>query len=176
VFAIANSESDIRVSLNDESPLHGQHDVRVDFTFRNEGATPWQQWGFVYMGFAHAPVDLSEYSGIRLTFLTDQYREAGIELVSEQSEALDTAECPGVLGVTFYAGEKATVFEIAFEDAQVKGWECADGKTLEGSLSTMLGFNLWVAANGRTPSGLFPDGVTDTGFVQVDDLEFTVAE
>lgn len=167
-----NANSTVQVSINTESPMMGERDLLMSFEYADE-AEPWQQWSSFRVPVAGGVFDARALSGIRLWVRADQPRILRFDLDSPASSA---AEQGIRFGWDVPVTSEATRVELRFETAAVPGWVVDEGRDpgddLEDILQTLSGLVFFPLCAGRDASGQLGPGVTDAGFLQVDDIEF----
>jgi spore coat protein H len=172
VSPLANSSTSIGVSLNEAAPIRGQRDLRFDFTYRNEGAppqNPWGQWTYFPVHLDESPRDVSELSGLRLWLRADSPRALRVDLDSGEYEAADE----GIkFGWEVNVGPEASQVELRFSDAKLPAWAHATADVLSRVLARVENVAFQAACAGRDAEGFLPLGASDTGYLEVDELEF----
>lgn len=165
----SNDASSANVGLNGNGALGGGQDLLMEFTFRDQGTTGWEQWAVVQLRMESSPTDVSALTGIRFTVVTDSAREVRIDLESDNQSAADTGAKLG-----WYVSSDATPRQITvlFADAAIPEWAPSPGDDRDLVLQTIRGLTLNPQVNGRDGNGLLGDGVEDVGILQVDDIEF----
>jgi hypothetical protein len=68
--------------------------------------------------------------------------------------------------------EEPTEVEVLFADLALAFWQEDAGYAVDEGLATTRGLVLEPQCVGRDDTGMLPDGTTDPGFVQIDDIEF----
>jgi hypothetical protein len=66
----------------------------------------------------------------------------------------------------------AKLVEVRFAEAKTESWGGVVNDSLPEVLATMAGLYFQPQCAGRNTSGFLSEGTTDTGFVDIDDLEF----
>jgi hypothetical protein len=162
----------VSVEINTTDSMMGTQDLRLSFEYAN-GDEPYQQWASYGVPLAGGSSDLSSLSGTRLWVRADQARILRLDIDSPQgSDAGNRVR----FGWDVPATEEATQFEVLFADAAVADWVVADGldpgDDLQAVLATATALVIEPGCLGRDETGQLPDGTTDAGFVQIDDIEF----
>jgi spore coat protein CotH len=156
-------------TINSADALSGERSLRIDFEFAN-AEDPWQQTLNYIVPMTNSPHDVSSLTGIRLQLRADQSRELRLELDSTYTTASDDWLRRG-WGVA--VSDVITEVEVRFEDAVLTSWGTDPASTLEEVLSSVIGINFFLIGSGiDEETGFLPDGTTDVGFLEVDDVEF----
>ncbi len=167
-----NPSSTVAQSVNTDGALGGMQDVRLDFEYRDEGANDWEQWMAYSLPFAGAPVDVSGMTGLRLVASTDQERTLRIDLASPAATASDLGVRPGW---EVAVGTEPTEIEVMFADAAVQSWAVEQGldpnDPLEDVLASVTALFFHPYCEGRDLLGFLGEGVSDPGYLQIDDIE-----
>jgi hypothetical protein len=166
-----NPASSVSQISDTEEPLSGKASLRLDFEYRNQ-AKPWEQWIYYSVPFTGGAQDYRARTGLRLRVRADEARVLRVDLESPTQ----TASTRGVrVGWDVPVGPVAKTVELRFEDARVPDWAVSQDLDPKVPLQTILqaitGVALHPYCNGRTGLGFLPEGETDPGFVQVDDVE-----
>ncbi len=168
---MSNAHTTASVQLNTESPISGGKSLRILFSFGNE-EEPWQQWMWYRVPMLPAPTDVSALTGISLKIRSNMAREVRLSLISphnsKTTEGID-------VGWDLPATTTAAEFTVNFADAKVPVWATDPGDDLGLILKTVTTLSFQPACNFRDTGsvlGQLPDGVTDTGWVDIDDITF----
>ncbi len=165
---MSNPNTTSSVELNTTDPISGTQTLRISFDFGNE-TTAWQQWMFYHVPLAAAPQDVTNLTGIRLKVRSNQARTLRFDLLSPNNTAANLGIQVGWdLPVTTAASE----FTVQFANAEVPVWATDPGGKLSDILQTVTGLAFQPICNSRDASGQLPDGVTDNGWVNIDDIVF----
>lgn len=172
-FYGSNPNSTMSVAVNTTSPLAGARDLVMSFEYANEEES-WQQWSYYQVPLAGAPVDLSSMTGIRMLVRSDQSRTLRFNLDS----MAETARMEGIrLGWDVPLTDEPTEVEVLLADAAVQAWAIDQGSDPGDDPAaiirsvTGLVFEPQCIGRGDT-SGQLPEGTTDAGFFEVDEIEF----
>ncbi len=153
--------------INQMAPLAGASDARVEFVYRTDKVTS-STWLNHRIVFKKGPVDLNAFKRVRLRMKTDKPRNVRIELDGQKyktSRHLGWNNLP----VT-PQGVEVTLDLDKMDYATYVTMPPGDNPADVRSAVTALMFT--VDAKGLNAMGFFPDGVTDPGFLQIDDVEF----
>jgi spore coat protein H len=170
----SNPNSTVSVAVNTTEPLGGTQDLVMSFEYANEPDDDWGQWTQFTIPFTSGSVDLSALTGVRLRLKADQARTLRLDIESPNNSARD-------LGVRFGwdvpIGPTAQQVDVLFAEAQVPAWAVDQGvdpgDNLADILSTASGLVFHPQCVGRSDAdGQLPDGTTDPGFLEIDDIEF----
>jgi hypothetical protein len=165
---LANPTSTVGVALNDADPLAGRQTLRIQFSFGDESKA-WQQWLFYRIPFAGSLVDLSNLSGVRLKVRSDERRGLRIDVGSPKNSASDK----GVeFGWNVVADTTAGTVTVLFAEAMVPSWADDPGDSLVEVLQSATGLSFRPQCNHVEGNGHLPAGVTDDGWLDIDDIEF----
>jgi hypothetical protein len=168
--SLSNSATTTRVALAGaaEPALEGLQSLLLSFEYRNEGVVPWSHWINLTLHFQGRPVDLSAYTGIRLTLRTESPRTVRINLESLLYEA-------GVEGIKFgwdvAASDAPLTVELPFAGATLPVWARATQDELAVIRTRIDGLAFQPPCNGRNSGGLLPEGTEDAGFLELDAIE-----
>jgi spore coat protein H len=168
----ANTNSAVSVAVNSVDPMAGAQDVLLSFEYSNE-AEAWQQWSAYVVPVSPSPSDLTSLSGIRLWLRADEARTLRLALDSpESSGANDGIRYGWNVSVT----DQPTQIEVLLADAAIQDWAITEGRDpgddLQDILATTTGLVFEPQCLGRDTAGQLPDGTTDAGFIEMDDIEF----
>jgi spore coat protein H len=167
-----NPASTMTVTVNTTDPMFGSRDLRLAFDYANE-AEPWQQWSYYLVQLAQRPFDVTALTGIRLWARADQPRSLRLDLDSPA----ESAASEGIrLGWDVALTSEPTLIEVRFDAAAVVPWAVDEGRDPgddpRAILAAVTGLSFQPQCVGRDTGGQLPDGETDAGFVDIDDLEF----
>jgi spore coat protein H len=165
---MCNPRSTVAVELNKAEPIDGSQSLRFSFDFGNE-TTAWQQWALYHIPFADGLKDLNTLTGIRFNARTNQDRILRFDLISPN----DTLNNDGVhFGWDLALTTAVQPFEVLFANARIPSWAKDPGDKLTDILATSASISYQPQCNGRGSSGQLPEGTTDNGWVDIDDIEF----
>ncbi len=167
-----NPSSTVEQSVNADGALGGAQDIRLDFEYRDEGDNDWEQWLAFSLPLAGAPVDVTAMTGVRFVTVADRARTLRFDLASPAASNSDLGIRPG-WDVAVRA--EPTQVEVRFAEATVQSWAVDQGldpqDPLESILESVTGFFLHPYCAGRDASGFLGEGVSDPGYLQIDDIE-----
>ncbi|MBN2191264.1 MAG: CotH kinase family protein [Polyangiaceae bacterium] len=172
IGAICNDRSAVAATLHTDSPIAGTADARIDFDFRNEPGQAWSHWVLVDMPLAAGTgfdLNAAEVTGIRLTVKGDRARAMRVDVESPECIQFSGGICFG--WVIQLDGSVQTV-DLPLAEATLPDWATPAGEELVRTMSDVLTLNFRPEPVGRDGSGFLPEDATDTGFVQIDDIEF----
>jgi hypothetical protein len=156
------------VELNDTDPMSGDKTLRMLFEFADE-TTAYQQWAIYHIPLADGPEDLNALSGIRFKARSNEARILRFDLISPN----DTLSNDGVhFGWDLSLTTEAQPFEVLFASAAIPSWAADPGDQLTDILATTASISYQPQCNGRDVSGQLTAGITDNGWIDVDDIEF----
>jgi hypothetical protein len=169
---LCNSNSTVSVAVNTEDPLAGSRDLVMSFEYGNE-TDPWQQWSLYLVPLASGVDDLTGLTGIRMWVRADRARSLRFDIDSPNA----TAASEGIrFGWDVPLTTEAAQVEVLFADAAMPQWAFDQGRApadaLADILATTTGLAFFPQCTGVGPTGLLPEGTTDPGFFEVDDIEF----
>lgn len=165
---LSNPNSTAGVALNDTDAIAGQKSVRIVFNLGDE-AKAWQQWMFYRIPFASPPVDLNQLRGLRVKVRSDELRPLRIDVDSPNNSATND----GVqVGWDAAADTTTKTVSVLFADARVPEWADDPKDSLAAILQTATGLTFRPKCNHVESTGHLPAGVTDNGWVDIDDIEF----
>lgn len=166
----SNPSSTVSCSINRDQPIAGGADLLLRFDYRND-PMPWQQW--IHFSLPLSNGDLSSFTGIRLRTRADRLRTLRVDVESP----LDSSGLEGIhLGWDVPVSPAATLSEVRFADLRVPAWAIAQGRDPADDRAAILASVFGIAFNpsceGRNDHGFLPEGVEDSGYVQIDEIEF----
>jgi spore coat protein H len=165
---MSNANTTSSVELNTETPLSGAKSCRIVFSFGNE-TTIYQQWMSYQVPMATIPTDATALTGVRLLIRSNVARVVRMDMDSPNNPDF----MKGVRrGWDLAVDTTAKPLEVKFADAKTQGWGGVVNDSLPSILSTMAGLIFQPQCVGRDGSGQLPDGSRDTGWVDIDDVEF----
>ena len=168
----ANPTSTVAVSVNTADPMGGDQDLLMSFEYVND-AESWQQWSSYLVPLSGGENDLTTLTGIRMMARSDQVRTLRLNV--------DTPHAASDNEFTRYGWDipltdQATQVEVLFADTALAVWridqQVNPGYTVDEGLATARGLVFEPQCVGRDANGMLPDGTTDDGFIQLDDIEF----
>jgi spore coat protein H len=165
---LCNANSTTSVEVNSTDPISGGQSLRMLTNFGNE-ATSWQQWSLYRIPLT-ASTDLNALTGVRFKARSNVARPIRFDLVSPK----DTL---GADGIHFgwdipLTGDTQTI-EVLFANAKPPTWGKNPGDRLTDILGAITSVDYQPQCVGRADAtGQLPDGKTDNGWIDVDDIEF----
>jgi spore coat protein H len=165
---MSNPATTMSVALNRTSPLSGTQSIRILFNFANE-TEPWQQWLFYTIPVASPPVDVSSYTGVRFKVRSDRARDLRINLKSPKNSRTNEG-----IDVGWYASitTSTETVSVKFANAKTPTWAPDPKDDLTAILQTVTGLSFMPQCSELDTGGQLPAGVTDNGWVDIDDVEF----
>jgi hypothetical protein len=166
---MSNPNTTVVVGLDTTEPISGAQTLRIRFDYRNETAA-WQQWSFVRMALRGAPQDLSGLGGVRFKVRSDQSRGLRLDLFG----SMDAAARQGInFGWDVTSTAATQTVEVRFADAKLPSWaSTAAGTTLAATLVQVEALLFRPMSVGEDSTGQLPAGTSDSGWVEIDDVEF----
>jgi hypothetical protein len=169
---LTNPNSSADVVINEDGAISGGRDVRLSFQYRNE-ASAWNQWLLFSLGLEGGTADVRPFTGVRFRAKADRARTLRVNVESPKQTAQDA----GVMfGWDVPLGPTAASVEVQFANASVQSWAVDQGldphDDLDAVLATVTALAFNVSCVGLDASGFLPQGTTDEGAVELDDLEF----
>ena len=166
---MSNANTTSSVELNTTDPLSGTKSCRVVFSFGNESAIPYQQWMSYSVPTLLIPTDASSLTGIRLRIRSSVPRVVRLEMDSLNNPAA----MQGVRrGWDLSVDTVARTIEVKFAEAETQPWGGVVNDSLPLIQSTVSGLIFQPQCVGRDATGQLPPDVFDTGWFDIDDVEF----
>lgn len=164
---LANPHTTANPTVNQSDPLSGTKTLRIVFDFGDEAAA-WQQWMFYRVPFADGINDLSALTGIRMKVRSNERRVLRLDVDSPKNSKINEGIA---MGWNISVGVETSTVSIAFADAQIPSWAAAPGDNLSDVLRNATALMFRPQCNHLDGTGHLPAGVTDDGWVDIDDLE-----
>jgi hypothetical protein len=165
---MSNPSTTSSVELNTVDPLAGTKSCRVVFSFGNE-STAYQQWMTYLVPTAIIPLDATSLTGIRLRIRSNVPRMVRLDLESPNNpDAIKGVR----RGWDVPAESTAKTVEVKFAEAKTQVWGGVVNDSLPTILATLSGLMFQPQCLYRNGSGQLPPGVEDTGWIDIDDVEF----
>jgi hypothetical protein len=165
---MCNAHSTTDIQLLTSSPLAGTKSCRIAFSFADE-TVAWQQWMTYGVPLDKIPTDVTKLTGIRMTARSNVARTLRLDINSPRNPD----DMKGVRrGWDIPLEAAAKLVEVRFAEAKTESWGGVVNDSLPEVLATMAGLYFQPQCAGRNTSGFLSEGTTDTGFVDIDDLEF----
>ncbi len=169
---IHNSASTVTQAVSDVEPLEGTQDARIDFVFR-DGTQPWDHWIFWSLPFDGGTRDLSGYDSLRFQARANRNRSLRVELTSPEITNASLGVYPGW---DILLSTAPRTYTVALSAAKVPDWAGQQGIDPGDSLAAILSTSTGIAMNpkpvGQKSGGFLGDGIVDSGFVHIDNIEF----
>jgi hypothetical protein len=165
---MCNAHSTTDVQLLTAAPIAGAKSCRIAFSFGNEtmGSQQWMTYG---VPMDKIPTNATKFTGIRLTARSNVARSLRVDIDSPKNPDF----MKGVRrGWDIRLDTTPQTVEVRFADAKTPSWGGVVNDSLPDILASMAGLYFQPQCVGRDGSGLLPAGTNDTGFVDIDDLEF----
>lgn len=164
---MCNDNSKTSVALNKTEPVTGTQSLRMSFNFGNE-AEPWKQWSIYHIPITDGPADLNAYTGIRFKARSNVTRSLRFDLISPN----DSLNNDGVhFGWDLTLKAQVATFEVRFADAKIPSWAEDPGDQFTEILGSTASISFQPNCNDRGSTGQLPEGTTDNGWIEVDDIE-----
>jgi hypothetical protein len=173
-----NSTSTLSYVINQNNPIAGAQDARIDFVFRDQSenaSDAWQQWNMVNFAFAGWSADLVTPGITEIHFMAraDQNRGLRIDIASPNDSQFNNGIC---LGWDASLTTTPTVFVLKLVNAAIPSWAATRPDPPNDDpnkvFSTATGLVFRVQPTGVGSTGFFGVGGSDTGYVQIDNIEF----
>ena len=175
---MSNPTTTLSYGPNQNAPIAGAADARIDFEFRDTSPpVAWQQWLFVNfrMDGGQATLVDSGVTGIHFKARSNANRQLRVDIESPNNPETNKGVCLG-WDVNITTGAQEYVVTLA--TAAIPSWRLGQSPQPVPSTDRNAVFNQMTGlvfrpqAINRNSSGTFPDGVTDRGYVEIDDIEF----
>lgn len=164
---MCNANSTTSVAIEKTTPIAGNQSLRIAFNFANE-AKAWQQWAVYQVPLTEGPKDLNALTGIRFKARSNVARSLRFDIVSPN----DSGNNDGIhFGWDVSLKPEVTQVEVLFAKAKIPGWAEDLGDVLTDSLGSTTSLSFQPICNYGV-TGMLPEGTTDNGWIDVDDLEF----
>jgi hypothetical protein len=163
----STSQTRLRVALGQTSAIAGERDLRFELDFQ-DGAEPWSQWAQVQVPLATTS-DLNERQSLRLLVRADVPRSLNIALDSEAYTDV------GASGRASWDVELDGSLQEIVLDLQAASFSAGGDlvpETLEDVLASATALFFEPSAEGRSEDGYLGAGVSDSGNIQIDEIEF----
>jgi spore coat protein H len=165
---MCNAHSTTEVQLLTTAPLAGSKSVRIAFSYGNE-TVAYQQWMSYGVPMDKIPTNAATFTGIRMTVQSNVKRILRLDI--------DSPKNPGLLkgirrGWDIIIDTSPKTVEVHFAEATTPSWGGEVDDSLPDILATMSGLYFQPRCEGLSVGGFLPEGTTDTGYVDIDDLEF----
>ncbi len=165
---MSNGNSTTSVAMNTTDPIAGAKTCHFSFDFGNE-VKPWMQWAWYRIPMATSPTDFTGWTGVRLKMRANAARTIRLNLESPKHSAADQ----GIqMGWDLAVTATTKTFEVLFADAEVPKWATDPGDPLAAILQTVTGFMFQPDCQKRGSSGQIADDGRDSGWLDIDDIEF----
>jgi len=173
-----NSTSTLSLGLNQTNPISGSKDARIDFTFRDQSenaSDAWQQWAMVDFAVANWNVDLvaAGISEIHFNARADQDRTVRIDVSSPNNSQESEGICLG-WDVALSNTQMAIVVKLA--NATIPSWAKSRANPPHDDPSQVFANMRGLVARpqpvGVGSTGFYGANGSDTGFVELDDVQF----
>jgi len=176
-LSYSNNRSSFSFRRNTDSPIDGLADTRINFEYRNEYDDPetgaWLQWGMSKLYFENMePVDFSaaKITSIELTVKADTNRSLRVEFGSPLQSQGSEGIC---FGWTLNLSPDTKTFTLNLDDATFPDWVTKPPKeNLKDIITEIEAISFIPEPKGVSSDGLFHDGKTDPGWIQIDDIIF----
>lgn len=168
---MANAHTTASVRVNSTDPISGLRSLRIVFNYGNE-AEPYQQWMWYRIPMSPSPTDLTKLTGIKLKIRSSVARGLRLDLISPNNSQTMKGIDPGW---DLQASTTAAEVSVQLAKAKVPSWAADPGDDLNKTLQTVMNLSFHPACNfpsTTTVAGQLPEGVTDDGWVDVDDITF----
>ena len=173
-----NSTSTLSYAINQNNPIAGAQDARIDFVFRDQSenaSDAWQQWNMVNFALAGWSVDLVTPGITEIHFMAraDQSRGLRVDINSPNESQYNQGIC---LGWDISLTTTPTAYVVKLANAAIPSWAATRANPPNDDpskvFSTVQGLVLRAQTVGVGSTGFFGVGMSDTGYVQIDNIEF----
>jgi spore coat protein CotH len=164
----SNPHTSISVDINTTSPLSGKQDLLYSFQFVDEEKS-WSQWSVYSIPLASGRQDVTGLAGIRMLVRADDNRILRIEMDSPFNPDPEK----GIrYGWDVDVNREAAQVEVRFDEAGLVSWAGKKGGGVRPVLAHITGIIFAPQCKGRKSNGQLGKGVTDKGWIRIDNLEF----
>ncbi len=163
--------SSAEVGIDGETPLRGERSLGYTFEHGN-GGEAYDQWSTFAIPISGGAADLNEVTGIRMAVRGDNARTFGVYLDNSFATEADDYLKPGW---DFEITEESATYELLVEDIDWPWWvgsSVEPATAIEDVRGAVRGLQFQAYPVGVGGDGFFPDGTTDKGTVDIDDIEF----
>jgi len=168
----SSPNTDCVFALNSIDPLAGQQDIRLDFVYRdpvNVGATGWQQWISYSFPFAEAYQDLTPMKRLRVLMRADKPRSVRIDFDSDLYQAANT----GIrFGFDAQVTDQLTALDLSLDTAQLPSWATGVTDVWSKIRTHVSRIEFSPSVLGRDTLGNLGPNIVDSGYLEIDDVEF----
>lgn len=177
-YKYSNMKSCIRVSLNEDEPLAGKRDIRIDFDMYNEindpekGAFYQWVWHGAYFDEEKEPTDFVAKGIVGVEFIvrSDKKRKL-LTCVSSSVFEKDNKDC--YWGWYSDVDTKPKKMKLYFKDGQFPKWmDKPESYDIQKILQQVTAFSISPVVEGLQENGIFKEGDHDKGFLQIDNIRF----
>jgi hypothetical protein len=175
-LVMSNADTMLSAGPNQTNPIDGTTDLRIRFEFRDQPGQAWQQWGQVRMSMAGGRADLigAGIKAIRFKARADSNRALRFDIESPKNPETNKGVC---IGWDVNLTTEAQEFVVNLDTGAIPSWRLDQSPAppvtdRNAVYQNVTGLNLGPRAKGVSSDGFFPAGVTDPGFVEVDDISF----
>lgn len=174
---MCNAGSSLVHGPNRKGPIEGKQDFRLDFVFRNESEGPegaWKQWCMTGFQLKSESQGATLSGGWKLRLKVKADRERNLRVSLDSPRYVEDNVMNGITyGWETRVGTDVRTIELDLSSAAYPSWaRVRPDVPLASVLGCVSGMRIHPAAEGRDSRGLYPPGVSDRGWVQVDDIEF----
>ncbi len=164
----SNPASTVSVELNGSDAIGGAQSLRMLFDFQNEPA-PWGQWMLYAIPLTNSSGDLTGLQGVRFKARSNVARAFRVELDSPGNSHADE----GIkMGWDLRLTSETTEFSVSLVDAKIPAWASDPGDSLDNILKEVTALSFKPECANRDSAGQLPAGTSDSGWVDLDDIEF----
>jgi hypothetical protein len=172
-FAIrANVNSDVSQNVRTTGALDGHQDLLLKFVYRDPSELPdsgWRQWIYYFMPFTNGFGDLTSVPRLRLLLRTDRPRIVRIEL---ESDRYQTSSKGTRFGWDVAVTSSPTLVDLTVAKASLPALPDGASDALDRVRAHVSGLIFNPAVVGRNASGHLGSGRADSGYLEVDDIQF----
>jgi hypothetical protein len=174
VTAGVTTNSTIEHSLNKTAPLAGAADIRFTFELKNstEDATgAYRQLAYVRVAFTAPTVDLRNLRQVRLKLKSDVTRPVRLEFGSSKYNPAPAMGRAGRLGWETMATAAGNTVTLDVANLGLAPGTTPNGDTAANVLSAANQIYIHAQPTNRNGQGLMPAGTSQSGWLQIDDIE-----
>ena len=177
----ASAETELRATIDSDAPLEGTGSLRLEWNYRNATGSdgkpvPWGAWGgWTVSWHEPAEADLRGAKAIVFDYLSSDRRNFSVDLLSSRYKE----------GVYRYWGSTLPVSPggrqpqyVPLDSASLRYAWTGSTYTAEGDghppldsiLAHVTGLYLYPAQVGLDATGVYPEGKSDEGWIEIDEL------
>lgn len=174
--SMSNANTTLSAGPNQTNPIDGSTDLRIPFEFRDQPGQAWQQWATVKLNMSGGRADLigAGIKAIRFKARADSSRGLRFDIESPKNPESTKGVC---IGWDVNLTAETQEFVVTLDTGAIPSWRLDQSPAppvtdRNAVYQNATGLNLGPRAKGVSSDGFFPAGVTDLGFIEVDDISF----